>query len=109
VQEVNSIQEIENLIRNNNFVLLYFSTPDCAVCKVLKPKVEEMIKYFPEIISLYINLDKIEFAKGTYSVFTIPTILLYINGKEYVRESQYISVEELKDKIERYYEIYKLE
>jgi hypothetical protein len=55
----------------------------------------------------YIDLEKIELAKGKFSVFTIPTILMFINGKEFIREARYISVEDLRNKKLRYYELYK--
>jgi len=109
VQEVNSVQEIENLINTNTFVCLYFSTQDCSVCKVLKPKVEEMVKEFPGVIIKYVDIEKIEEAKGKYFVFTIPTILMFIKGKEYIREARYISVEELQEKMFRYYNLYNME
>lgn len=107
MQEIQSFQEIEELINNTEILMLYFSTPECSVCKVLKPKVEEMVEEFPNIVLRYIDLEKIELAKGKFSVFTIPTILMFINGKEFIREARYISVEDLRNKILRYYELYK--
>jgi len=38
-------------------------------------------------------------------VYSTPTILVYFEGKEYIRESKYISIQQLEDKIRRYYDM----
>jgi thiol-disulfide isomerase/thioredoxin len=39
--------------------LLYFSHQNCGVCKVLRPKVEQMIgEYFPQLEFSYVDIEK---------------------------------------------------
>lgn len=109
MQEINAIREFDDLVNTYDFVMLYLSTPDCSVCKVLKPKVEELVQEFPEIALRYVDIEKNEAAKGRFSVFTIPTILMFINGREFIREVRYISIDDLREKIGRYFELYKME
>ena len=40
------------------------------------------------------------------SIFMFPAIILYIDGKEILREAKYISVVELEKVIDRYFELY---
>ena len=98
------IIEIQNLIKAQTFVLLYFYNDNCAPCKVLRPKVQKMVmKDFPNMEFCLINAEQYPATSAEYGVFASPTLLLYIQGKEYIRESKNISVSELQNKIERYY------
>jgi len=90
----------------NKAVCFYLSTPECNVCKVLKPKIIEMIeKDFSKINFYYINLNEAKEISGQLSVFSVPTILVYFDGKETLRASRNVHPEELHEQIERYYKM----
>lgn len=98
------ISEIKQLILNKKAVLLYFYNDNCAPCKVLRPKVHEMVKAdFPNIEFHLINAEQYPASTAEFGVFASPTLLVFIERKEYIRESKNISISELHDKIERYY------
>jgi len=98
------INEIQNLISDKTAVLLYFYNDNCAPCKVLRPKVKELVETdFPNIEFRLINSEKYPTTSAEYGVFASPTLLVFIEGKEYIRESKNISISELHDKIKRYY------
>ncbi len=90
----------------NPIEILYFSSETCNVCKVLRPKVKELTQEL-NIKFNYIDIDKNPDKKGQYMIFSIPTILIEINGKEYKRFSRNISVMELKQNLIRYMELVK--
>lgn len=98
---VASLAEIRRHIEDEPFVLAYLSRPDCGVCVSLKPKVVEIIAEFPQATAYYVDLDAIPEAAGEYSIFTIPGILVFIDGKETIREARYVSVDQLTQKMER--------
>lgn len=85
--------------------MLYLSRPNCGVCIALIPKIEEMIEIFPDMEARYIDLDELPEAAGKFSVFTIPGILVFIQGKETIRKARYVSIDELKGEITRYHEL----
>lgn len=103
--EITSLEELQNRLSEEPFVLTYFSRPDCGVCTALKPKVREMIAELPEATSYYVNLDLFPEAAGTYSIFTIPGILLFVDGKETIREARYVSAPELEHQMNRLYDL----
>jgi len=103
MQNIEEFSEIQDISEKEGMSLFYLSRPACGVCTALKPKVGNMLKEFPEVPSYYVNLDDIPEASGQLSIFTIPAILVYAEGKEVVREARYISVEDLADKIRRPY------
>lgn len=60
-----------------------------------------MFLSYPEIVSAKIEMSKLPEAVGSFSIFTTPTLLLFIDGKETIRESRFISVVQLEAKIGR--------
>lgn len=100
---INSNEDIKELINNNEMVLLYFGSTNCNVCNVMKPKVEELLKSYPKIKRAQIDIEKSIELSAVYNIFTIPVILLYIEGKEIIREARHISIQDISSKIERYY------
>ncbi|SKA74050.1 Thioredoxin [Clostridium sp. USBA 49] len=100
---INSKSDIEELINNNKIVLLYFGSNNCNVCTAMKPKVKEILEEFPKIKSVQIDVEKSLEISASYEIFTIPAILVFIEGKEIIREARYISIQNLREKIDRYY------
>jgi len=98
------ILDIEKLIAIKPAVLVYFYNDACAPCKVLRPKVQEMIEtHFPKMGFQLVNTEKYSGTAAHFGVFASPTLLVFFEGKEYIRESKNISMGELHDKIERIY------
>ncbi|MDA3809881.1 MAG: thioredoxin family protein [Spirochaetaceae bacterium] len=103
--DIESIEEAKKFIQSGSMRLLYLSRPACGVCSAIKPKVLALVEQYPEIEAAYINMDKIPESAGEYSIFTIPGIIFYIDGKEIIREARYISIDELDSRINRYYQL----
>ncbi len=105
-ETLKTINDYWNIVSSNNAVCFYLSTSECNVCKVLKPKVIDMIDNdFPQIQFYYVNLNEAKEVSGQLSVFSVPTILIYFEGKETIRVSRNIHLEELRKQIDRYYQM----
>jgi len=96
---------IEKLIEEEDMLLLYFGSDSCSVCVDLKPKVENILKKYNKINCVYIDMNENLKLSREFNIFTMPAILLYVDGKEVIREARYLSVYELEDKIDRYYSL----
>lgn len=104
MRELNSYSELLELTRRERAALFYFSTPDCGVCKSLKPKVIALVEeHFPELRAYYINTDAIPEARGQFSVYSVPVVLVFFDGREYIREARNFGIVDLGSKIDRYY------
>jgi len=102
--EIHSIEEFVQLKEAEPALLGYFSTEICNVCKVLKPKVAELIQTeFPKIKLVYIKSDLYPEIAAQNQVFAAPTILVFFEGHEYIRKSRNIGIGELYREIERPY------
>jgi len=82
--------------------MLYFSAPTCNVCHALKPKLLDAFKEF-KIISIDVSVEQETAAH--FNVFAIPTVLIFLDGREFIRKSRHMSVDEVVREIERPYSI----
>ncbi len=106
IESPTSIQSFLEITKSNKAVCFYLSTPECNTCKVLKPKVIEILKdNFPQIHFCYVDLNEAKEIGGQLSVFSVPTILVYFVGKETIRVSRNVHLDELREQIDRYYKM----
>lgn len=104
MEAIYNLKDLQQIIENEKGVLLYFSSDTCSVCKVLKPKVSELLQErFPLVKVLYVNTELSPVISGQFRVFTIPTILIYFEGKEQFRFSRNISLHQLEESLARPY------
>lgn len=82
-------------ISETPMLLAYFSTPQCNVCKVLRPKVEELLAEYPGVEFLYVDSTEHPEVSGQHLVFAAPTIVLFMDGREMRRFSRNLAMEDL--------------
>ncbi len=105
--DISSLEQFTIFISSNKGAVIYFSTPDCNVCKVLKPKLIELLKTeFPNMEFVYVNVENSKELSAQLNVFTVPTILFYFEGKEYIRKSRFVDLHELTTEIGRLYNLF---
>ncbi|MGI9531724.1 thioredoxin family protein [Lutimonas sp.] len=94
----------EKIIEENRGVLLYFATNSCSVGEALEPKVRTLMSAkFPKIVFHFVDMNLLPEFSASKEVFVEPTVLVFIDGKEYLRKSRHIGVGELDAAIERLY------
>lgn len=106
INTIETLEKYNEVIEKEDAVLFYFSHEQCNVCKVLKPKVAEMLTdEFPKAKMYYCDTKKSPELAAQNSIFAVPTILIYFGGRESVRKSRNIGVNELREYIERPYNL----
>ena len=104
MKELTHLNELNELLHNEKGVLLYFYNDHCAPCLSLRPKVINLINTnFPKITLAFVNSEKYPDIPAYYGIFSNPALLLFIEGREYLRKSKYISERELRGNIDRLY------
>jgi hypothetical protein len=59
---------------------------------------------FPKIQMGLINAGDVPEIAGYLMAFTVPVLVLYVDGKEYLREARIVQVEKFRDDVARVYE-----
>jgi thioredoxin-like negative regulator of GroEL len=101
-----TIENINKTIEENLCVMVYFSAPTCNVCHALKPKLLEALDVnFKEFVVESVDISVTEDIAPHFGVFAIPTVLIFLDAKEFLRKSRHMSVDEVVREIKRPYEI----
>lgn len=101
-----NLEEIQNIIREEIGVVLYFSGEDCSVCHSLRPKIKDMSdKNFPQIKQIYIDAKENIEISSHFQVFSIPTIIIFMDGREFRREGRLVSIHQLTNELKRPYDM----
>ncbi|NOX45689.1 MAG: thioredoxin family protein [Chlorobi bacterium] len=104
--EIGSMPDIQEHIKNEMALIIYFYNDDCPPCLSLRPKVEAMVKNeYPEMELVFINSKHYPEIPASFGIFSNPTLLVYFDGKESKRFSKYVSTSELSQSIDRYYNL----
>ena len=68
-------------------------------------KVERLSDSYTSLCSFYTDIREEPLIAGRFLVYSGPTVLLLLEGKEIYRASQFINLEELKQTINKYQEL----
>ncbi|MCD6556115.1 MAG: thioredoxin family protein [Bacteroidales bacterium] len=101
---INDLDTYNDILEKEDAVLVYFSHEQCNVCKVLKPKVAELLENnFPKMKMYYADTVLNPEISGQNKIFSVPTVLAFFGGRETFRKSRNIGINELAEQIERPY------
>ena len=106
MKQLENLDELQNSINTGKPVLVYFSGENCSVCKVLKPKIEDEIKEnFPKMKICEVQTDLYKELTAYFMVFSLPTILVYFDKKEFKRYGRNISIPIFIEELKRPYNL----
>lgn len=89
-------EELEQEIKEGK-VLLDFYADWCGPCKMLSTVLEDLTEVNKNIKIIKINIDKLDNIAKQYGIMSIPTLILYNEGKQINKKIGFISPEELEN------------
>ena len=97
---VKHINELEfNNVINNDLVLVDFFAKWCGPCKMLSPILEE-ISNQRGVEICKVDVDENENLSRSLGIMSIPTLLLYSNGKLLDRKTGFMTMEQIQNWID---------
>ncbi len=101
-----TLEEFNILKAEHPAVMLYFFNDVCGVCHALKPRVENMLmEEFPKVRFVPVDAGESMELAGQLRMLSVPGILLFLEGKEYLRYNGMVALQELESKIFRPYHL----
>lgn len=97
--EVTSLEEAKQLIQAENLLLMFIYGETCSVCHAVLPQIKLMIDSFDAIKSIQINHEHVPAVASEFTVFTVPVVLLFLEGKEVLRQARFIDRDLLKHQL----------
>ena len=101
MEEVHSLEAIKTRLEAERLVLLYISRPNCSVCHALLPQVERVLEDFKSVVSIHADAEEIPEIAGEFSIFTVPVLIMFAEGKEMFRKARFVPIDELQSQISR--------
>ena len=99
-----TLEELQTTIQTEVGVLLYFSGENCSVCHALRPKFKEVFdKEFPQLKQIYLDAHDNAEISAHFQVFSVPTMIVFMDGREFAREGRTVSMYQLTEKLKRPY------
>lgn len=103
-QETLTLEQVQTTIKDEVGILLYFSGEFCNVCHALRPKVKELFDTeFPELKQIYLDAEEHREIALHYQVLSVPTMIIFMDAREFVREGRSVSLHQLAEKLKRPY------
>ncbi len=100
------LEEIKKIIADETGVLLYFWGEHCNVCHALEPKLFEAFeRNFPKIKRVSVDVKQNSETAAGFGVFSIPTAIVFLDGREFARVGRNVSVPALVEQLKRPYEL----
>ena len=103
---MHEISDIEKLakMKASGAVLIVFGGKHCNVCHALLPQLENMLaSHYADITSAYIDCEASPDICAQHSVFSLPVVQFYIEGKKVTELARSFSIEQLRQSMYRSY------
>ncbi len=103
---LNDLDELNAKLKEEIAMAVYFSSPSCNVCHVLRPKLMQALeKTYPSIGRYHADIALTPEIAAQFQVFSAPTIIVFFEGREFIRKGRAMSVDGLLEEIKRPYEL----
>lgn len=106
METISSMEALDLRKKQADMLLVYFGSVSCGVCRELLPKLEALLARYPGIQAVKADPETAPALSAAYQVFSVPAILLFIQGKQTVREAGIISLADLGQRLTRYHTLF---
>jgi thioredoxin-like negative regulator of GroEL len=106
LNDITSIELIEEMIQQNELVFLYVSRPECSVCHALLPKIRDLLKPYPMVHLVHINASQVEEVASRFLIFSVPTMIMLVEQKEFIRADRFVRFDRLEEQLQQIYHMY---
>ena len=97
-----SEQALSALLKRAPMVLVYFLGGTCAACWAIQGEVEKILTAFPHVAAAEVTVEEQPKLAAAYSVFAVPTAILFTEGKEALRFGRHADLGEFRRQLARY-------
>lgn len=97
--------DLEQLLQTQPIVLLQFTSAQCAPCTAIRQRIHAWGQEKSGLCAYAVPIEDFPTLCGQLGIFTVPTLLVYVEGKLTLRESGYFSLDDLLRRVDRYLDL----
>lgn len=94
-KDAQTLDEVKGVVENNELAFVFLYGEHCSVCHGVLPQVKPIVEKYGQIATIQADVENIPELSGEYTVFTVPVVLLFFNGKEVLRMARFIETDKL--------------
>ena len=103
IQKINSKQEFNEIINNSQMpVFVKFTASWCGPCKMMIPIIEKLASELNSVKFLEIDVDDSDGLAEEYFINSVPTMMIFKNGKKLDEICGALPYDQLKSFIQQY-------
>ncbi len=100
VLEINSANFEEEVLKSKGLVLVDFAAEWCGPCKRLAPIIHDLAKSYDGKVKVgHLDVDNAQDVAAQFGVMSVPTVLLFKNGKKVSESVGLVPKEKLEESI----------
>ncbi len=92
---------MKELLQSHRFVLVQFGSYSCTPCHAIQNRITQWNKDYPQVHYHYISIDTDPQIASSYDIYSVPTLLLFIDGTIYLKQTGYFSLDQFLDQVYR--------
>lgn len=93
----------QKVLQAKNPVFVDFFAPWCGPCRLASPVIDELAQEYQGKIEIFkVNIDEAEELVDKYQVMSVPTVIIFKEGKEAERITGFVGKEAYEKIIEAY-------
>jgi hypothetical protein len=101
IKVIEKYSEIEKTI-NKDLVMIIAKSHTCSSCSTIANIMDNNMNNFDKIDKYNLFVDDIDQFRGEYLIFSVPTVLIFSEGKELLRQSRYFDYAKIDRLIEMF-------
>ena len=98
------LTEIQQIIAASPMAILVSKTSSCGVCESVAAKIDELLPQYPKVTGIISYMEQVPALASEYLIFSAPTVILFVEGKEVYRESRFVKMGELHRQLQKWSE-----
>jgi len=95
------LSSAKKMIQGKDLVFLYISQPNCSVCHGLKPQIEQILMCYDDLVQVELDALEVPEVAEAFDVLTVPVLLLYVEGREYLRKARIVNTKEFSYEVSK--------
>lgn len=103
VTQIESPATLSHLLETEPALAIWFTSPDCGLCKALTPRIERMVEAFPRLRLARVDVAQAQEVAGQWQVMTVPALLIFFEGREHIRAARHLDLAQIEADIRRGY------